>query len=121
MVSAVMPRIRPNISVSYAAIALPVDFSLRRSLDNLKASSLADVSAVIGLDGTYEFQGLASVLTNSYGYHPGKCGRRFSICDGPKVLKAMTHWTSVQLSLFTTLIVPLSCVMVCVEPLPAPE
>jgi pimeloyl-ACP methyl ester carboxylesterase len=30
----------------------------------------ADISAVIGLDGTYGFQGLSSVLTQSYGYAP---------------------------------------------------
>lgn len=31
-----------------------------------------NVSAVIGLDGTYGFEGLSSALTSSYGYDPGK-------------------------------------------------
>lgn len=37
----------------------------------------ADVSAVIGLDGTYGFQGLSSVLTHSYGYAPEKMRAAF--------------------------------------------
>jgi pimeloyl-ACP methyl ester carboxylesterase len=37
----------------------------------------ADVSAVIGLDGTYGFEGLSSVLTNSYAYDPGKMRAAF--------------------------------------------
>jgi len=37
----------------------------------------ANVSAVIGLDGTYGFEGLSSVLTNSYGYDSGKMRAAF--------------------------------------------
>ena len=37
----------------------------------------ANVSAVIALDGTYAFQGLSTVLTNSYGYAPGKMRAAF--------------------------------------------
>lgn len=37
----------------------------------------ANVSAVIALDGTYAFQGLSTVLTNSYGYAPGKMRASF--------------------------------------------
>jgi hypothetical protein len=37
----------------------------------------ADISAVIGLDGTYGFQGLSSVLTHSYGYAPEKMRAAF--------------------------------------------
>jgi pimeloyl-ACP methyl ester carboxylesterase len=37
----------------------------------------ADVSAVIGLDGTYGFEGLSSALTNSYAYEPGKLRAAF--------------------------------------------
>jgi acetyl esterase/lipase len=37
----------------------------------------SDVSAVIGLDGTYGFEGLSSVLTHSYGYEPGKMRAAF--------------------------------------------
>jgi len=37
----------------------------------------ADVSAVIGLDGTYGFQGLSSVLTHSHGYAPQKMRAAF--------------------------------------------
>ena len=37
----------------------------------------ANVSAVIGLDGTYGFEGLSSVLTNSYAYDPGKMRAAF--------------------------------------------
>jgi dienelactone hydrolase len=37
----------------------------------------ADVSAVIGLDGTYGFEGRSSVLTNSYAYDPGKMRAAF--------------------------------------------
>jgi tetratricopeptide (TPR) repeat protein len=36
-----------------------------------------DISAVIGLDGTYGFQGLSSVLTHSYGYAPEKMRAAF--------------------------------------------
>jgi len=37
----------------------------------------AEVSAVIGLDGTYGFEGLSSALTNSYAYDPGKLRAAF--------------------------------------------
>ena len=37
----------------------------------------ADVSAVIGLDGTYGFQGSSSVLTHSHGYAPQKMRAAF--------------------------------------------
>jgi hypothetical protein len=37
----------------------------------------ADVSAVIGLDGTYGFEGLSSVLTHSYAYESGKMRAAF--------------------------------------------
>ncbi len=37
----------------------------------------ANVSAVIGLDGTYGFEGLSSALTNSYAYDPGKMRAAF--------------------------------------------
>jgi pimeloyl-ACP methyl ester carboxylesterase len=37
----------------------------------------ANVSAVIALDGTYAFPGLSTVLTNSYGYAPGKMRASF--------------------------------------------
>lgn len=36
-----------------------------------------DISAVIGLDGTYGFQGMSSVLTHSYGYAPQKMRAAF--------------------------------------------
>jgi pimeloyl-ACP methyl ester carboxylesterase len=36
-----------------------------------------NVSAVIGMDGTYGFQGLSSVLTQSYGYSPEKMRASF--------------------------------------------
>ena len=36
-----------------------------------------NVSAVIALDGTYAFQGLSTVLTNSYGYAPAKMRAAF--------------------------------------------
>ena len=37
----------------------------------------ADVSAVIGLDGTYGFQGLSTALTHAYGYAPEKMRAAF--------------------------------------------
>jgi pimeloyl-ACP methyl ester carboxylesterase len=37
----------------------------------------ADVSAVIGLDGTYGFRGMSSALTHSYGYAPQKMRAAF--------------------------------------------
>jgi dienelactone hydrolase len=37
----------------------------------------ADVSVVVGLDGTYGFEGLSSVLTHSYGYVPEKMRAAF--------------------------------------------
>jgi dienelactone hydrolase len=37
----------------------------------------ANVSAVIGLDGTYGFEGLSTVLTHTYGYDPGKMKAAF--------------------------------------------
>jgi acetyl esterase/lipase len=36
-----------------------------------------NVSAVIGLDGTYGFEGLSSALTSSYGYDPGRMRAAF--------------------------------------------
>ncbi len=37
----------------------------------------SDVSTVIGLDGTYGFEGLSSALTSSYAYEPGKLRAAF--------------------------------------------
>lgn len=37
----------------------------------------ADVSAVVGLDGTYGFQGMSGVLTGSYGYAPERMRAAF--------------------------------------------
>ncbi len=37
----------------------------------------ANVSAVIGLDGTYGFEGLSTVLTHTFGYDPGKMKAAF--------------------------------------------
>jgi hypothetical protein len=37
----------------------------------------ANVSSVIGLDGTYGFEGLSSVLNNSYAFDPGKMRAAF--------------------------------------------
>jgi hypothetical protein len=37
----------------------------------------SDISAVIGLDGTYGFAGLSGVLTRSYGYDPNKMRAAF--------------------------------------------
>jgi acetyl esterase/lipase len=41
------------------------------------ATRNADVSTVIGLDGTYGFEGLSTVLTHSYGYEPEKIRAAF--------------------------------------------